>query len=165
MGTEGVKKTEWRKVMSYAIIRYFEDFEVGEEILTLGRTITETDIVNFCGFSGDFHPIHTDAEYAATQPFGARIAHGMCVLSVASGLMVRTNMWEGLIAFFGIENWRFLAPVMIGDTIHAVIRIVEKKETSKPDRGLMTLGISVLNQKGVLAMEGKFLSMMKRKQS
>ncbi len=150
--------------MSYALGRYFEDFKEGEEIRTLGRTVTETDIVNFCGFSGDFNPLHTDAEYAATQPFKGRIAHGMCGFSIATGLLVRLNILEGtILAFFGIENWRFKAPVMIGDTIHGVARVSETKETSKPDRGLIVLDFDVINQKGTSVMGGKLLLMMLRK--
>ena len=150
--------------MSFAMGRYFEDFREGEEIRTLGRTVTEADVVNFSGFSGDFNPLHTDAEYAATQPFKGRIAHGMCGFSMAVGLLVRTNVFEGTImAFFGIENWRFKAPVMLGDTIHGVARVTEKKETSKPDRGLMVFDFDVINQKGVSTMSGRLLVMMMRK--
>jgi acyl dehydratase len=150
--------------MSFAMGRYFEDFRDGEEIRTLGRTMTEADIVNFSGFSGDFNPLHTDAEYAAKQPFKGRIAHGMCGFSMAVGLLVRTNIFEGTImAFFGIENWRFKAPVMLGDTIHGVARVAEKKETSKPDRGLMVFDFDVINQKGISTMGGRLLVMMMRK--
>jgi len=150
--------------MSFAMGRYFEDFREGEEIRTLARTITEADIVNFCGFSGDFNPLHTDAEYAAKQPFKGRIAHGMCGFSIATGLLVRTNILEGtILAFFGIENWRFKQPIMIGDTIHAIARIAEKKETSKPDRGLIVFDFDVINQKETSVMGGKLLTMMLRK--
>jgi acyl dehydratase len=150
--------------MSFAMGRYFEDFHEGEEIRTLGRTVTEADIVNFSGFSGDFNPLHTDAEYAATQPFKARIAHGMCGFSMAVGLLVRTNVFEGtILAFFGIENWRFKEPVMIGDTIHAIAKVAEKKETSKLDRGLMIFDFNVINQKGISVMSGGLRCMMLRK--
>jgi len=150
--------------MSFAMGRYFEDFREGEEIRTLARTITEADIVNFCGFSGDFNPLHTDAEYAAKQPFKGRIAHGMCGFSIATGLLVRTNILEGtILAFFGIENWRFKQPIMIGDTIHAIARVAEKKETSKPDRGLIVFDFDVINQKETSVMGGKLLTMMLRK--
>jgi acyl dehydratase len=150
--------------MSVILGRYFEEFTEGEEIRTLGRTVTESDIVNFAGFSGDFNPLHTDAEFAATQPFGGRIAHGMCGFSIAVGLLVRLNILEGtILAFFGIENWRFKYPIMIGDTIHVVARVVETKETSKEDRGLVILEVDVLNQRGDSTMCGRLLTMMKRK--
>lgn len=152
--------------MSVILGLYFEDFQVGDEFVTLGRTVTETDIVNFSGFSGDFNPLHTDAEFAATQPFGGRIAHGMCGFSIAVGLLVRLNILEGtILAFFGIENWRFKQPLLIGDTIHVVARIAEIKETSKPDRGLVCFDVDVPNQRGVSTMAGRLLTMMKRKPS
>ena len=147
--------------MSFAMGRYFEDFKEGEEIRTLGRTVTEADIVNFSGFSGDFNPLHTDAEYAATQPFKGRIAHGMCGFSMAIGLLVRTNIFEGTImAFSGIENWRFKAPVMIGDTLQGLARVAEKKETNKADRGFVVFDFNVVNQKGVSTMGGRLLVVM-----
>ena len=150
--------------MSSALGKYFEEFEVDQEFITLGRTVTEADIVNFCGFSGDFNPLHTDAEYAATQPFKGRIAHGMCGFSIATGLLVRLNILEGtILAFFGIENWRFKAPIMIGDTIHVVAKVSETKETSKPDRGLVIWDLDVINQRGKLTMCGRLLTMMLRK--
>ena len=137
---------------------------VGREFKTVGRTMTETDIVNFCGFSGDFNPLHTDAEYAAKQPFGGRIAHGMCGFSMATGLLVRLNILEGtILAFFGIENWRFKAPVMIGDTIHGVARVAEAKATKKADRGIVALDFDIINQKGQSVMGGRLLVMMRRK--
>ncbi len=152
--------------MSVILGLYFEDFQVGDEFVTLGRTVTETDIVNFSGFSGDFNPLHTDAEFAATQPFGGRIAHGMCGFSIAVGLLVRLNILEGtILAFFGIENWRFKQPLLIGDTIHVIASIAEIKETSKPDRGLVCFDVDVPNQKGVSTMAGRLLTMMKRKPS
>lgn len=150
--------------MSYALGLYFEEFTVGREFKTLGRTMTEADIVNFCGFSGDFNPLHTDAEYAAKQPFGGRIAHGMCGFSMAIGSLVRLNILEGtILAFFGVENWRFKAPVIIGDTIHGVARVAEAKETKKADRGLVALDFDVINQKGQSVMGGRLLVMMRRR--
>ena len=146
--------------MSVILGRYFEDYAEGEEIKTLSRTVTESDIVNFCGFSGDFNPLHTDAEYAAKGPFKGRIAHGMCGFSIATGLLVRLNIWEGtLVAFLGIENWRFTAPIKIGDTVHVVARI-EKQETSKPDRGVVNFNVEVINQREEVVMKGKMLTLV-----
>jgi len=150
--------------MSYALGRYFEEFSMGEKLRTLGRTITETDIVNFCGVTGDFNPLHTDKEFAAASPFKGRVAHGMCGFSIATGLMVRLNILEGtILAFSSIENWRFKAPIMIGDTIHAVITVTETKESGKGDRGLVKLAVDVVNQNDVSTQEGTLvLLMMKR---
>ena len=150
--------------MSFALGRYFEDFTVGEEIRTLGRTVTEADLVNFSGFTGDFNPLHTDAEFAAKSPFKGRIAHGMCGFSIATGLLVRLNILEGtILAFFGIENWRFKAPIMIGDTIHCIARVAETKETGKRDRGLVMIDLDVINQRDESTMGGRLLIMMKRR--
>ena len=150
--------------MSYALGRYFEEFTMGEKLRTLGRTITETDIVNFCGVTGDFNPLHTDKEFAAVSPFKGRVAHGMCGFSIATGLMVRLNILEGtILAFSSIENWRFKAPIMIGDTIHVVITVIETKESGKGDRGLVKLAVDVVNQNDVSTQEGTLvLLMMKR---
>ncbi|MCX5851141.1 MAG: MaoC/PaaZ C-terminal domain-containing protein [Deltaproteobacteria bacterium] len=149
--------------MSIILGKYFDEFTEGEEIQTLGRTVTEADIVNFSGFSGDFNPLHTDAAFAATQPFGGRIAHGMCGMSIAIGLLVRLNFLEGTImAFFGVENWRFKWPIMIGDTIHVNAKIAQKKETRKPDRGLIFIDCDVVNQNGQSTMCGRLVILMKR---
>lgn len=150
--------------MAIILGKYFDDFIQGEKLVTLGRTMTETDIVNFSGFSGDFNPLHTDAEFAASQTFKGRIAHGMCGFSIATGLLIRLNIFEGtILAFFGIENWRFMAPIMIGDTIHVVATVAEKKETKKPDRGLVFLDLEVINQKKELTMGGRMLTMVLKK--
>jgi 3-hydroxybutyryl-CoA dehydratase len=126
-------------------MKYFEDFRVGDVEVTRARTITETDIVNFAAFSGDWYPLHTDAEYAKTSPFGERIAHGMLVLSVATGLMPLYDI--SAIAFYGMDKVRFTAPTKIGDTIHVEIDVVDKED--KGDLGgIISLKGSVKNQRG-----------------
>ena len=86
---------------------YFEEFEVGQKIMTVGRTVAESDIFTFAGFSGDFNQIHTDAEFSKDTPFGQRVAHGLLGLSIASGLAMRTGILEGtVIAFREIKNWK-----------------------------------------------------------
>jgi 3-hydroxybutyryl-CoA dehydratase len=108
--------------------KYFNDYEVGETWRSKGRTITEADIVNFASLSGDWYPLHTDQEYAKQTPFKQRIAHGMLVLSAVSGLL----LFEPgvVVAFYGIENLRFVKPTFIGDTIH-----VEMTVTALEDKG------------------------------
>ncbi|MBE0431723.1 MAG: MaoC family dehydratase N-terminal domain-containing protein [Dehalococcoidia bacterium] len=126
-------------------MQYYEDFQIGNRTVTRGRTITEADIVNFAGFSGDWYPLHTDAEYAKRMPFGERIAHGMLVLSVASGLMPLYDL--AIIAFYGMEKVRFVAPTKIGDTIHVEAEVVEKQD--KGDLGgVVSFKQSVKNQRG-----------------
>lgn len=106
---------------------YLEDFSIGETLTTPGRTITETDIVHYAMLTGDWHPVHTDATYAEQTQFGERIAHGMLTLIIGSTLVHRMGPYvyvpKGFIAFYGIEKARFLHPVKIGDTLHAVIRV------------------------------------------
>jgi acyl dehydratase len=144
---------------------YFEDFQVGQRFTTPARTVTEADIANFAGVSGDFNPIHTDAEFARSTPFGVRIAHGLLVLSMLTGLRQRSGHFEGtLIAWLEIRNYRFLKPVFIGDTIHGETEILEKRETSRPDRGILVQKVRVLNQKGEVVQEGEFVTMVKRRE-
>jgi acyl dehydratase len=150
--------------MTVVLGKYFEDFEVDMKLETLGRTMTEADIVNFSGFTGDFNPLHTDAQYASESVFGERIAHGMCGFSMATGLFVRLNILEGtIVAFYGIDQWRFRAPIKIGDTIHVVAKVVEKKESKKEGRGLVTFELNVMNQDGTSVMEGMIKTMMKKR--
>jgi len=124
-------------------MRYFDDFEMGEKIVTKSRSITETDIVLFSAFSGDWHPLHTDIEFAKKGPFGERIAHGFLVLTVASGLMPLEGM--AVLAFYGMDKLRFLAPTKIGDTIHVVMEVLEKQEKEKS--GVVSFKSSIKNQK------------------
>jgi len=142
---------------------YFEDLEIGDRIITLGRTVTETDVVNFSGVSGDFNPLHTDAEFAADDRFGQRLAHGLCGLSLASGLIVRTNMWEGsIVAFLGLR-WRFEAPLFLGDTMHVELEVTSLRETSRGDAGIVTYGIEIKNQRDEVTQRGDWDIMLKRR--
>lgn len=148
--------------MNVVLGKYFEDFKAGMVLKTLGRTMTEADIVNFCGFTGDFNPLHTDAQYASQSVFGERIAHGLCGLSMASGLFVRLNILEGtIVAFYGIDEWRFHAPIKIGDTIHVVIKVLEKKESKKKNQGVVSLELNVVNHDDVSVMGGIFRVIIK----
>ncbi len=126
-------------------MRYFEDFQVGDKIVTRGRTITEADIVMFSAFSGDWHPLHTDIEYATKGPFKERIAHGFLVLSVASGLLPLSEM--AIIAFYGMDRVRFIAPVKLLDTIHVEFETMEKQDRDERG-GVITFQQTVKNQRG-----------------
>jgi acyl dehydratase len=143
---------------------YYEDFEIGREYATSSRTVTEADIVAFAGLSGDFNRLHVDEEYAKQTVFGARIAHGLLGLSIASGLMTQTRMMEGtVVAFLGL-TWNFKGAVKIGDTITVRLRVADKRETSKPDRGIVRLAVSVINQRGEVVQEGENTLMVKRRE-
>ena len=140
---------------------YFEEFASGQTVVTPGRTVTESDVVNFAGLSGDFTQLHTDAEFAKSTPFGQRVAHGLCVLSIISGLAARTGVLEGtVLAFRQISEWKFSQPVFIGDTIHAELQVVETKPFPRLGGGLVGITLSVKNQKGETVHRGKWHVLM-----
>jgi acyl dehydratase len=131
---------------------YFEDFQSAPDLMTRGRTITEADVVGFAGLTGDFVELHTNEEFAKRSPFGRRIAHGALVFSISIGLATRTNVLEDtLLAFAGVDRLRFVAPVFIGDTIHATKRVAERKELGA-DKGTVTFETRVVNQRGELVL-------------
>lgn len=134
---------------------WFEEFEVGQRIITSGRTITESDIVTFAGLSGDYNQIHTDAEFSSKTPFGKRVAHGLLVLSIASGLAMRTGVMEGtVIAFREINDWKFSLPIFIGDTVLTELHIIETKRIPRLGGGSLVIELSVKNQNNELTMKG-----------
>ena len=148
---------------------YYEEFTLDRVIRTQGRTITQADIVNFAGFTGDYSEIHVNEEYSQTTPFGKPIAHGMLSLSVATGLAILTGaLDQTIIAFSGIDPWEFKRPVFIGDTIYVemkVIERVEKKLKGGLRAGEISIEASVLKGPlpGKLCQKGiwKFLVKMK----
>jgi acyl dehydratase len=142
---------------------HFEDLEVGTETETDSRTVTEADVVAFAGLSGDYNPLHVDAEFARTTPFGERIAHGLLGLAIASGLVSRTGAIEGTTLAFLATEWRFTAPIKLGDTITVRSRVADKRETSKPDRGVVTFAVQVVNQRSEVVQEGTQTLLMKRR--
>ncbi len=143
---------------------YFEEFEVGQKTVTAGRTITESDIVTFAGLSGDFNQIHTDAEFSQGTPFGQRVAHGLLVLGIASGLAMRTGVLEGtVIAFREINNWKFSSPVFIGDTVHVELEVKEKKALPRLGGGSVIIELAVKNQRGEVTMKGTWTALVASK--
>jgi len=140
--------------------RYFEDYEIGETRTSVGRTITETDIVLHAGQTGDFFPHHMDAEWTATQPFGQRIAHGTLIMSVAVGMTAGDINPQAM--SYGYDRVRFIRPVFIGDTITVTAEITEKTDhTKRPDTlGYVHEKVSVVNQSGdtVLVLTHLYLS-------
>lgn len=142
---------------------YFEDFEEGKEYVSRARTVTEADVVAFAGLSGDYNPLHTDAEFMKSSPFGERIAHGMLVSSIGTGLSSQMGWFEGTTVALLEVTFRFKAPVKLGDTVHLVIKVKNKKTTSKPDRGVLQMEANVVNQRDELVIEGEWTTMMRRK--
>jgi acyl dehydratase len=144
--------------------RYFEDFTVGEEFVTPARTITSTDIVNFACLSGDFNEVHVNFEYCKTTPFGEPIAHGPLVYAIMGGLQYATGINDGtLLALLGIDQWRLINAVKHGDTLRMHSRVIEKKETSKPDRGVVTFERRFVKHDGTVAQEMKTTLLYKRR--
>jgi len=142
---------------------YFEEFEVGLEIQTAARTITETDIVNFAGLSGDFNFIHTNAAAAKETPFGARVAHGMLVASIATGLAIQQGFIDGTTLAFRELTWRFTKPVFIGDTVYVQIKVTETKPMARLGGGLVTFAAQVLNQSDEVVHKGDWKMLIKSK--
>jgi len=127
---------------------YYEDFVIDSISTSRSRTVTEADIVNFAGLSGDFVELHMSEAYAAKGPFGKRIAHGALVFSISTGLSVQLGqITDTVIAFYGVDKLRFTRPVFIGDTIHIAKKVVSK-EPKGSDRGVVTFETTVLNQHG-----------------
>jgi acyl dehydratase len=130
--------------------KYFEEYLPGEVRDTMGRTITETDIVIHAGQTGDFFPHHMDEEWCKTQPFKKRIAHGTLIFSVAVGMTA--GVINEVAMTYGYERLRFIKPVFIGDTIKVRVTIKDKKDHKKPGYGLVTELVEVFNQQQELVM-------------
>jgi acyl dehydratase len=146
--------------------KYFDEFVVGEEFITPGRTMTETDVVMFAGMSGDYNELHTNKEVMKDGQFGERIVHGLLGLAVSHGLLFRLGLLDGTaIAFLGIDQWQFKAPIFFGDTIRVKVAVAEKKESkSKPDRGIVKFFLQIIQQDDVVSQEG-YKSIMIRRQA
>ena len=132
---------------------YFDDVQVGQEWESLARTLTQADIVNFAGLSGDFNPIHIDHEFCKTTIYRQPIAHGLLVLSIGSGLGIQYPPMRTL-AFMEIKEWKFLEPVFIGDTIRMKTKVLNKEERSRGKRGVITWQRQIVNQQDKPVEEG-----------
>jgi 3-hydroxybutyryl-CoA dehydratase len=138
---------------------YYDDVEVGQEWESSGRTVTEADVVNFAGVSGDFNPIHVDHEYAKTTPFRRPIAHGLLVLSMGSGLGVNCPPMR-TIAFLQVRDWNFREPLFIGDTIRLRSKVLEKALRGRGRRGEIVWYRGVFNQDGKIVQEGILVTLV-----
>jgi len=136
--------------------RYYEDMDVGEEYESPARTITEADIVNFSALSGDWSPVHTDEEYCKKTPYKTRIAHGLLGLSITEGLKFRLPQFTSARYMASLYwNYKFTGPILIGDTVRIRVRIQSKRETKKPDRGIVVEYVTMLNQRDEVVQEGE----------
>ncbi|MFQ5594342.1 MAG: MaoC/PaaZ C-terminal domain-containing protein [Anaerolineae bacterium] len=140
---------------------YFEDFEVGYNVQSPGRTITESDVVIFAGLSGDYNQLHTDEVYAQDAQFGARVAHGLLGLSIASGLALRLGFMEGTVQAFLSLEWKFRRPIYIGDTIHVTAEVVSTRAMRRAGGGIVDFDVAVVNQDGETAQKGQWRVLVK----
>jgi len=140
---------------------FFEDYQLGAERTTLGRTITETDVVVHAGQTGDFYPHHMDAEWCKTQEFGQRVAHGTLTFSVAVGMTAGT---VNPVAFsYGYDKLRFIKPVFIGDTITCKVTISDKRGHKRPGHGIVVEHLDVMNQRGEVVLVADHLLLVEQR--
>ena len=140
----------------------FEEFEPGRRYETPGRTVAEADLVGFAGLTGDFNPLHVDETFAAKSRFGTRIAHGPMLIGMAFGLASRLDLVDGTAIALLSVHWDFAAPVRIGDTIRARIRVTETRPSRDPDAGVVALEFELLNQHDTVVQTGLARLLVKR---
>lgn len=142
----------------------FDQFEIGGTFTSQRRTVTESDVVAFAGLSGDYNPLHTDAEFGKNTPFGERIAHGMLVASMSTGMANWTGIFEGTTLALMEQIIQYKGAVKFGDTIHLELEVIEKKPSSKPDRGIVRFITRIRNQRQETVIDGEWTLLMKRSQ-
>ncbi|MFQ5829699.1 MAG: MaoC/PaaZ C-terminal domain-containing protein [Candidatus Methylomirabilia bacterium] len=146
--------------------KYWDELTTGQEFWTGGRTVTEGDVLGFSGLTGDFNPLHTDEEFARTaSPFGTRVPHGPLIHDMYFGLLDRLGLVEGTAMAFLELHWKFLAPVLVADSIHGRVVVHAKREVKKPDRGIVTFGVTIFNQRGEPVQEGEHILLLARRAS
>jgi acyl dehydratase len=140
---------------------YFEDLVEGSVFMSPGRTVTEADIVAFAGVSGDFNPIHLDAETAASNRYGQRVAHGLLGLSIATGLLDRIGVFgTSMVAMLQIDSWRFLAPIFIGETVRLELTILSTRLTASGTTGIVVRQLRLLGRDDKVLQEGTITVMI-----
>ncbi|NHX41729.1 MULTISPECIES: MaoC/PaaZ C-terminal domain-containing protein [Haloarcula] len=144
---------------------HFEDFEEGQEFISVGRTVTESDFVMHSALSGDWTELHTNKEYAEEQEFGERIAHGPMTFVQATGFVYRTGIVERTaFAFLGMNYMDLPNPVHIGDTLQLEIIVDNTKEVGRDDAGLVVLDTEMENQDGTVVFEGDMKFLIKKRE-
>jgi acyl dehydratase len=140
---------------------YFDDIGIGDECLTPRVTITEGHILTYAGIAGDFSPVHMDELYAKTTSFGGRIAHGLMGLSLTDGLKVQSAFFKDGIALGW--SWNFKGPLRIGDTLQLKFRVIDaRRSKTRPDMGILTIAMELINQLGDVVQEGEHRLMVPR---
>lgn len=140
----------------------FDEFQQGDTFVSPARTVCEADVVNFAGLSGDYNALHIDSVAAESTPFGERIAHGMLVASMATGMANWTGIFEGTTIALMEQVLQYKGVVKFGDTVHLQLSVAEKRETSKKDRGVVIFDTQIKNQEGNNVIEGQWTLMMRR---
>jgi acyl dehydratase len=133
----------------------FEEYDVGQTLSTPARTVTEADVVGFCALSGDWNPLHSDAEFARRSAYGQRVAHGVLVMSIGIALVMRGGYLDGTaMAFRDIADWKFSRPVFIGDTISVHCTIIETRPMPRLGGGLVSMKAEIRNQRDEVVQRG-----------
>ncbi len=143
--------------------KYFDEFVVGETLVTPARTITEAEMVAFNGLSGDFNSIHTDEEFAKTTPFGTRVVHGLLGTVVAVGLLARTGQTDGTAIALLSMTWDFKKPIVPGDTVRVTQAVRSVRKSSSGNRGIVEFSIELTNQRNELVQSGTSILMISGK--
>ncbi|GAA5146078.1 MaoC/PaaZ C-terminal domain-containing protein [Microbacterium pseudoresistens] len=134
---------------------FFEDLEVDQSWISRARTVTEADVVGFAGLSGDFNPIHLDAESTKEGPFGERIAHGVLGIAMATGFLDALGLFATtMAAMLSIDDWQFRVPIRIGDTLRLRMTIEALRLTSKGENGVVRRRLELINQEDVVVQHG-----------
>jgi len=140
---------------------YFSDFSVGDTFKSVGRTVTESDVCTFAGLSGDFNPLHTDATFAAKTPFGQRIAHGMLIASISTGLGQTLGIFEGTTLALMEQSFKYKAPVFFGDTVHMQLIVEAVKPSSKGGKGVVSFRSEIIKQDDTIVNIGTWTVMFR----
>jgi acyl dehydratase len=145
--------------------RYYEDISVGDTFVTGARTVTESDVMSFCGLAGIFNPLFVDEMYAKENTiFGTRVVPGPLTYILSVGMWMRMGLFtKTVLAFLGVDAMRAYAPVRHGDTLHCEVEIIEARETSKQDRGVLKAKHTTLNQNSERVMDMIMTYMVKMK--
>jgi len=144
---------------------YFEDFEIGREFRSPGRTVTEADTVLFAGLSGDFNPLHMNESFAAQSPYGRRMAHGALVQSLMTGMIAQLGIFEGTTVALRRLDSTFKNPVFFGDTLVATIQVDDRKELRGRPQGIVTFRTRMINDDEKTVAEGKWILLLQRRGS
>lgn len=144
----------------------FEEYDVGQTLSTPARTVTEADVVGFCALSGDWNPLHSDAEFARRSAYGQRVAHGVLVMSIGIALVMRGGYLDGTaMAFRDIADWKFSRPVFIGDTVAVHCTIIETRPMPRLGGGLVTMKAEIRNQRDEVVQRGTWGVLVKGREA